>query len=83
MRIAPPASGGTLSWFVDRAADQLPSAGVLSVSLWWYKLAMLAWALWLSFALTRWTGWAWQVYSRDGLWKGARPSAPPVPATGQ
>jgi hypothetical protein len=30
---------------------------------------MLAWALWLSFALTRWIKWAWQVFARDGLWR--------------
>lgn len=84
MRIASPDTAATLSWFVDRAADRLPAPGVLSVSLWWYKLAMLAWALWLSFALTRWVRWAWQVYTRDGLWRSRppRPSPPPVPAAG-
>jgi hypothetical protein len=56
---------------------------ILSISLWWYKLAMLAWALWLSFALTRWTRWAWEVFIRDGLWPGRRAAStvpPPAPA---
>ena len=44
-----------------RRARSCRAVGVLSVSLWWYRLAMLAWALWLSFALTRWVRWAWQV----------------------
>jgi hypothetical protein len=69
MRISPQAGGNELSWFVDAAHGTLPVTGVVSVSLWWYKLAMLAWALWLSFALTRWMRWAWQVYTRDGLWQ--------------
>jgi hypothetical protein len=69
MRIEPTPSAGELSWFFDQSAEHLPSAGVISVPLWWYKLAMLAWALWLSFALTRWARWAWQVFSRDGLWR--------------
>ncbi len=64
-----------LYWFLDRTSDALPRTGVLSVSLWWYKIAMLAWALWLSFALTRWVKWAWQIYARDGLWRSA-PRAP-------
>ena len=86
MRIHSSGPGYTLSWFLDRTSDALPRAGVLSVSLWWYKIAMLAWALWLSFALTRWVRWAWQIYARDGLWRGAprTPRAPEVtpPDTG-
>jgi hypothetical protein len=78
MRIEPPGNPGELSWFVDQTADRLPAPAVLSVSLWWYKLAMLAWALWLSFALTRWVAWAWQVLSRDGLWRGQAVAPPPL-----
>jgi hypothetical protein len=69
---------GALEWFVDKTRDGLPRPGVLSVSLWWYKIAMLAWALWLSFVLTRWLRWAWEVFARDGLWR-SRPVMPPPP----
>jgi hypothetical protein len=31
---------------------------------------MLAWALWLSFALLRWLPWAWRSFSNDGFWRG-------------
>ncbi len=83
MRIEPDTGPGMLSWFIDQSAERLPSPGVISVSLWWYKLAMLGWALWLSFALTRWAKWAWEVYTRDGLWR-ERPqraaAAAPPPA---
>ena len=86
MRLAGTGSYDAFSWFIDQASAQLPRVGVLSVSLWWYKIAILAWALWLSFALTRWVRWAWQVFARDGLWRGrpvasapARPE-PPAPA---
>ena len=52
-------------------------------ALWWYKVAMLGWAVWLSFTLTRWIRWAWQVYSREGLWRHVPPrrraAAPPAP----
>jgi hypothetical protein len=82
MRIEPVGSNGELTWFIDQAAEHFPTPSVLSISLWWYKLAMLAWALWLSFALTRWTRWAWQVFMRDGLWRRAplRTAPPPAPA---
>ncbi len=84
MRIEPYAGPGVLSWFVDQSAERLPSPGAISVSLWWYKFAMLAWALWLSFALTRWATWAWEVFTREGLWREQSrrpaPSAPPPPA---
>jgi hypothetical protein len=79
MRIQSLDSGGALAWFVDQAPGNLPTPGILSVSLWWYKLAMLAWALWLSFALVRWIKWAWQIYTRDGLWRGAGESPPVTP----
>ena len=65
---------GNLSWFTDQAANQLPGAWVVSVSLWWYKAAMLAWALWLAFALTRWLPFAWRALNGGSLW--VRPTVP-------
>ena len=37
--------------------------------MWIYKMLILAWALWLSFALVRWLPWAWKCFSSDGLWR--------------
>jgi hypothetical protein len=62
--------GEGLTWFVDRSGAQLTQPTVISVSIWFYKLAMLLWALWLSFALLRWLPWAWRQFSTHGLWKG-------------
>jgi hypothetical protein len=59
---------GNLSWFNDQSQNQLPSAWVFSVSLWWYKAAMLAWALWLAFALTRWLPFAWRALNVGSFW---------------
>lgn len=70
MQIVSPVSFGSLSWFEDRSAGLTPSAGAISVSLWFYRGAMLAWALWLSFALLRWLPWAWRAYNTGGLWRG-------------
>jgi len=59
----------SLNWYQDRAAALLPGAWVLSVPLYWYRVAMLVWSLWLAFALLGWLRWGWRCYSRDGLWR--------------
>ncbi len=82
MRVQGFGSGGnTFNWFVDQSPGILPQPGVLSVSLWWYKLAMLAWALWLSFALLRWLPWAWRALTANGLWRGRVIGSPASSAT--
>ena len=66
-----------LRWFADQSAGVLPGGGVLSVSLWFYKLAMLAWALWLANALIGWLQWAFEAWTRGGYWR-KRPPKPGV-----
>lgn len=73
-----------LQWFADRSDGALPLASAVSVSLWWYKAAMLAWALWLANALLGWLRWAWQAWSTGGYWRKPAPKpvvggAPPPP----
>ncbi len=61
--------GNELGWFADRSESVLPAATVVSVPLWIYKALILAWALWLSFALLRWLPWVWQCFSSQGYWR--------------
>jgi len=61
--------GNELSWFNDQAPGELPTPWVLSLSLWWYKAAMLLWALWLAFALVRWLPIAWKALGAGGFWR--------------
>ena len=72
-----------LQWFVDQATDALPRAGVLSVSIWVYKIAMLLWALWLANALIGWLRWGFEAWSHGGYWRPRKPKLmvepPPVP----
>jgi hypothetical protein len=76
---------GHLEWFHDRVAELLPRPVAISISIWFYKAAMLAWALWLSFAVVRWVRWAWDAFSAQKLWQRTggsinpfrRESAPP------
>jgi hypothetical protein len=62
-------SAWDLNWYQDRSEAALPRAWLLSVSLWVYRGLMLAWALWLAFALLRWLRWGWDCFSAGGLWK--------------
>ncbi|MDM8564592.1 hypothetical protein QUF74_02970 [Candidatus Halobeggiatoa sp. HSG11] len=62
-------SADYLKWYEDRTEGILPQVWVFSLSMWVYRIAMLLWALWLSFALVRWFRWGWECFSSDGLWK--------------
>jgi hypothetical protein len=63
-------SGSLLRWYQDRA-DTVPAAGhVLWVPTWLYRVAMLAWAVWLATALLGWLRWGWGCFSHQGVWRG-------------
>ena len=62
-----------LSWYQDRAGDVLPQPWLLSLSLWFYRGAMLLWSLWVAQALVGWLRWAWQQWSAGGYWLRRRP----------
>jgi hypothetical protein len=76
-------SGGTLlRWYQARSDVILPRPACISVSIWWYRLLMLAWALWLAASLIRWLRWAWQQFSKGGCFRRMGKKAitpPPVP----
>jgi len=58
-----------LNWYVDRVSGALPTAHVVSVSIWVWRVAMLAWALWLAWSLLNWLPWAWRSFTTGGGWK--------------
>jgi hypothetical protein len=64
-----------LHWFADQSNGALPRAGALTLPLWAYKAAMLAWALWLANALIGWLRWGFRAWTRGGYWKAAPPPA--------
>jgi hypothetical protein len=72
-----------LHWFQDRFAAALPGAWVLNVSIWFYRLLMLLWALWLANALLGWLRWGWEQATVQGLWQRkpilVMPPRPPAP----
>lgn len=79
MNIVGNGSGSNLlRWYQDNSGATLPRAWMLSIPLYYYRLAMLAWALWISFALITIIKWGWQLFSQPVLWyKPERKNTPP------
>jgi len=70
MQISGNGSGDyTLHWYQDLSGENLPRAWVLSVPLTVYRVTILLWALWMSFAFIQWLRWAWECFSAGGLWR--------------
>jgi len=69
-----------LRWYQARCGEVLPQPGCVSVSIWWFRLLMLDWALWLAASLLRWLRMAWTRFSTGGCFKAGskkKPAAPP------
>jgi hypothetical protein len=58
-----------LQWFQPRSGPDLPTPFVVSISVWFYRLLMLFWALWLAMSLLRWLTWGWKQFSHGGTWR--------------
>lgn len=69
-----------LNWYADRSPAELPRPGYWSLSIWWYRFAMLLWALWLAAALVKWLRTAWRNSSNGGHFRQPpRKASPPSP----
>jgi len=71
-----------LRWFQARSDNLLPRPSAFSISIWWYRFFMLAWALWLAAALLRWLRRGWQAFTSGGVfraWPKSTPAPPPLP----
>lgn len=66
-----------LNWFSDRIAQGLPEAGMISVPVYIYRLIMLAWSIWLAFAVIKWAKWGWAAFSHEEYWQ-SLPKRPKV-----
>jgi hypothetical protein len=76
MNIVGNGSGSSLlRWYQDSSPEKLPRAWLLSIPLYYYRLAMLTWALWLSFMMIGLAKWGWGQFSRPALWYKSAPRA--------
>ena len=62
-------SGSRLVWFAPQTTNTLGRPWVLTVSIWWYRLLMLLWGLWLANAVTRWLAMGWRHFTKGGGWR--------------
>lgn len=58
-----------LQWFSPASGLDLPQPGVITISIWFYRLLMLFWALWLANSLIRWLREGWTSFSAGGIWR--------------
>lgn len=74
-------SYGELAWLADRSSGALPTASAVTLPMWAYKSLMLAFALWLAWALIGWIKLAWAALTAGTGWMRLRkPAATPKPA---
>ncbi|MBL8243701.1 MAG: hypothetical protein JNL89_05910, partial [Rhodanobacteraceae bacterium] len=69
------------AWLADRTSGALPQAHAISLPLWAYKGLMLAFALWLAWALVGWLKLAWTALTAGTGWmrlRRPRPAAGPA-----
>jgi hypothetical protein len=59
---------GLLRWYQDYSSEELPRARVFSIPMINYRLAMLAWALWISFYLISILKWGWKNFTDPTIW---------------
>jgi hypothetical protein len=59
---------GHLKWFEPTPGARVPQPWIVSVSVWYYRFLMLAWALWLASSLLRWLQTWWNAMHVGGFW---------------
>lgn len=57
-----------LRWYQDVSDNTLPRAWVFSVPMFAYRVAMLIWALWISFTLVGILKWGWKRFTEPTIW---------------
>jgi len=61
--------GNRLVWYAPQVENNLDRPWVFTVSIWWYRLLMLLWGLWLANAVTRWLVTGWRQFTKGGGWR--------------
>lgn len=58
-----------LVWFSPAEGVELGQPWAFSVSIWYYRLLMLLWGLWLANAVIRWLIAGWRQFTEGGAWR--------------
>ncbi len=65
-------AGIRLQGFADLSRDTLPGITVVSLPLWVYRVAMLAWAMWLAVTVIGWLRQSLAAWTQGGYWRPLR-----------
>jgi len=68
-------SHNLLKWYQDRIDAPVPQVWLVSLPVLAYRFLMLAWSMWMAFALIRWLKWGWGCFSSGRLWMPLRGAA--------
>lgn len=83
MQVAGDGSHNThLHWYLDRSRGTLPTATVVSVTIWAWKGLMLGWAAWLASSLVGWAKWFVTPFRENGFFVRVPKPAAPTPDAG-
>lgn len=61
-------SAGYLKWYQDSVDKTLPAAMIVSIPLFFYRIAMLLWALWIAFYMITIFKWCWKQVTEPVFW---------------
>jgi len=61
-------NSGMLRWYQDISGPVPPQGQLISIPIFVYRLAMLAWALWISLTLLGLLKWGWKIINEPMLW---------------
>jgi hypothetical protein len=64
-----------LNWYRDKIGTVMPEVWIISLPVLAYRFLMLAWSMWMAFALINWLKWGWECFSTGRLWRPARKGA--------
>ncbi|QQS06322.1 MAG: hypothetical protein IPK50_05360 [Fibrobacterota bacterium] len=73
----PAQSSQAWTWVFDRSAGTLPSAWVVSLPTWSWKVALGIWLVWLGRFALPWIRSGWSVFTQDGVWPQAAEAEEP------
>ena len=62
-------------WYTDYVDGVLPQVSVVSLPNWIYLLLMLAWSLWLAYAIVKWSIATWKTLSTPDYWRNSDPAS--------
>ncbi len=66
-------SSFSLNWYQDLTTGSIPMPWFLAFDIWYYRILMLLWALWLAASIIHWVKWGFDAYTTNGGWYKQKP----------